>query len=248
MLFLGTLVNVGTILLGALVGFLLSKLFSKSQRLAAIPDAAMKAVSLVVIFIGIKGAFESKKTLVVLLSLLIGSVIGTIINIDGLLERLGAFLERKFVRNKPTLTGIEELDEGKSQKSISRAFVSTTLTCLVGAMSILGALRSGLSGGSDQELLFTKSILDFITAMVFSSAFGAIGAALAVVPVLLYQGSTELLANAVSGLLSNSINEISATGSLIVMALGLNMLGATKIKVANLLPAILLPILLCLFM
>lgn len=248
MILLGTLVNLGTILLGSLVGFLLSKVFSKSSRLASIPDTAMKAVSLVVIFIGIKGAFDTEKTLVVLLSLLVGSVIGAIINIDGLLERLGAFLERRFVRSKPTMTGIPELDEGKSQKSIARGFVSTTLTCLVGAMSILGALQSGLSGGSDQEILFTKSILDFITAMVFSSAFGAVGAMLSIVPVFIYQGSIELLATSVSGVLTGCINEISAVGSLIVMALGFNMLGATKIKVANLLPAILLPILLCLFM
>ena len=208
----------------------------------------MKAISVFVIFIGIKGALETKKTLVVLLSLVIGTVIGAIINIDELLEKFGSFIERKFVRAKPQKTGFEELDGPREGKSISKGFVSTTLTCCVGALAIMGALNSGLSGGQDQELLYTKAILDFITALVFSSAFGGIGAMLSIIPVFLYQGIIELGAGALSGILTGSINEISATGSIIVIALGLNMIGATKVKIANMLPAIFLPILLCLFL
>lgn len=245
---LGTIVNCLTILGGSLLGMLLSKLFSKHHRLASIPDAAMKAISVFVIFIGIKGALETEKTLVVLLSLVIGTVIGTIINIDSLLEKFGSFMERKFVRSKTQKTGFEELDGPREAKSISKGFVSTTLTCCVGALSIMGALNSGLSGGANQELLYTKSILDFITALVFSSAFGGIGAMLSIIPVFIYQGAIELGAGALSGILTGCINEISATGSVIVIALGLNMIGATKVKIANMLPAIFLPILLCLFM
>ncbi len=245
---LGTIVNCLTILGGSLLGILLSKLFSKHHRLSSIPDAVMKAISVFVIFIGIKGALEAEKTIVVLLSLVIGTVIGTIINIDALLEKFGSFMERKFVRNKAQKTGFEELDGPRETKSVSKGFVSTTLTCCVGALSIMGALNSGLSGGANQELLYTKSILDFITALVFSSAFGGIGAMLSIIPVFIYQGAIELGASALSSILTGCINEISATGSVIVVALGLNMVGATKVKIANMLPAIFLPILLCLFM
>ena len=244
---LGTIVNCLTIAGGSILGIFLSKLFSKSHKLATIPDAAMKAISIFVVAIGVKGAMDSDKSIVILLSLVIGTVIGTIINIDGALERFGSFMERKFVKDKP-LTGHSELDEQRSKKSISKGFVSTTLTCCVGALSIVGALNSGLSGGADQELLYTKAVLDFITAIVFSSAFGGIGALLSVIPVFLYQGGIELGASALSGVLSGSINEISATGSIIVIALGLNMAGVSKIKIANMLPAIFLPILFCLFM
>ncbi|MBO5261473.1 MAG: DUF554 domain-containing protein [Clostridia bacterium] len=244
--FLGTIVNCLTVLGGSLLGILLSRVFSKYHRLASVPDAAMKAISVFVIFIGAKGAMSSDKELVILLSLVIGTVIGTIINIDSLLERFGSFMERKFVRAKPQLTGHEELDGPRQQKSISKGFISTTLTCCVGALSIMGALNSGLEG--DHRLLFTKAVLDFITAIVFASAFGGIGAMLSIVPIFLYQGAIELGAMALKDLLYASINEISATGSIIVIALGLNMVGATKIKIANMLPAIFLPIIFCLFM
>lgn len=244
--FLGTIVNCLAVVGGSLLGILLSRMFSKYHRLASVPDAAMKAISVFVIFMGAKGALSSDKELVILLSLVIGTVIGTIINIDSLLEKFGSFMERKFVRLKPQLTGISELDEARAQKSISKGFVSTTLTCCIGALSIMGALNSGLEG--NHNLLFTKSVLDFITAIVFASAFGGIGAMLAAIPIFVYQGAIELGAMALKDLLYASINEISATGSIIVIALGLNMVGATKIKIANMLPAIFLPILFCLFM
>ena len=243
--FLGTIVNCITVVAGALLGILLSRVFSKYSRLSTVPEAAMKAISVFVIFVGIKGALVSDKDLVILLSLVLGTVIGTALDIDGLLERFGLFVERKFVRGKNAVVGGTNND---SQKSISKGFISTTLTCCIGALSIMGALNSGLSGGADQELLYTKAVLDFITAIVFASAFGGVGAMLAAVPIFIYQGAIELGASALSGILSGSINEISATGSIIVIALGLNMVGATKIKIANMLPAIFLPIILCLFM
>lgn len=253
--YLGTIINCLCIAGGSILGIFLSKLFSKNHRLASIPDAAMKAISVFVIVIGVKGVVDAENggasknlAIIVLLSLVIGTVIGTVINIDSLLERFGSFMERKFVKNKPSLTGHSELDEGRTQKSISKGFVSTTLTCCVGALSIMGALNSGLSGGTDQDLLLTKSLLDFITALVFSSAFGGIGALLSIIPVFIYQGAIELGASALSGVLTGCINEISATGSVIVVALGLNMTGATKIKIANMLPAVFLPPLFCLFL
>ena len=254
--FLGTIVNCLAIAGGSLLGILLSRIFSKSHKLATIPDAAMKAISVFVCVIGIKGFVDAadnptaheNMSIIVLLSLVVGTVIGTACNIDGLLERFGSYMERKFVKSKPQPIGDCEIDEIRSKKSISKGFVSTTLTCCVGALSIMGALNSGLSGGANQELLYTKSVLDFITAIVFASSFGGIGALLSVIPVFIYQGGIELGAGALQGPLMNCINEISATGSVIVVALGLNMTGATKIKIANMLPAVFLPILFCLFM
>lgn len=243
-----TLLNAGTIVLGSVIGLLLAKFFDKSRRLKKLPDALMKAISLCVIFIGIKGAFDSKNFLIVLISMVVGTTIGSLVKIDSLLKKFGNFMERKLVRkknsdipddpNKP----ITASAEGEDQKSFSRAFVTTTLTCCVGAISITGALNAGISG--DHSLLITKSILDFITAFVYSSAFG-IGAMLAAVPVLLYQGIIVLGAGALSGVLTASVSEISAVGSIIIVGLGLNMLGATKIKVANMLPSVFIPILLC---
>lgn len=244
--FLGTIVNAITVIVGALVGSLLSRLFSKNHKLASIPNSAMKAVSLVVIYIGIKGALDSQKGLVILLSIVVGSTIGTIIDIDGALDKFGSFIERKIVRNEPQKNA--NADDDTPTKSVSKGFVSTTLTCCVGALAIMGALNSGLSNGENQELLYTKSVLDFITALVFSSAFGGVGAMLASIPVILYQGIIELAASGLSDILTSCINEISAVGSLIVVALGLNMIGATKVKIANLLPSVFLPILFCQFL
>ena len=242
-----TFINAGTVILGSLLGFFLSKFFDKSRRLKKLPNALMKAVSLCVIFIGIKGAFDSENFLIVLISLVIGTTIGSLIKIDELLNRFGNFVEGKLVRKKKKAEGVSQKAEdkeleGESQKSISRAFVATTLTCCVGAMTITGALNAGMSG--DHSLLYAKSVLDLITAFVYSSAFG-IGSILAIVPIILYQGTIALGAGALSGILEASVNEISAVGSIIVIGLGLNMLGATKIKVADMLPSVFIPIILC---
>lgn len=241
-----TLVNAGTIILGSLLGFFLSRFFEKSRRLKKLPDALMKAISLCVIFIGIKGAFDSENFLIVLISLIVGTTIGSLIKIDELLNRFGNFIERKLVKKKKA-EGVSKKEdaleqEGESQRSVSRAFVATSLTCCVGAMAITGALKAGISG--EHSILYAKSVLDLITAFVYSSAFG-LGSILAAIPVFLYQGVIALGAGALSGILEASVNEISAVGSIIVIGLGLNMMGAIKIKVADMLPSIFIPIILC---
>ena len=248
-----TLINAVAIIIGSLLGVLMSKFFDKSRRLKKLPDALMKAISLCVIVIGVDGALGSKNFLIVLISLVVGTIIGSVIKIDSLLKKFGDFVERKLVKTKEKVPVKEDAnapitanDSGEENKhSFSKSFVATTLTCCVGAMAITGALEAGM--GTSHDLLYTKSILDFITAVVYSSAFG-IGSILASVPVLIYQGTIALGANALSGVLAESAVEISAVGSVIVIGLGLNMLGASKIKVANMLPAVFLPILLCLFM
>lgn len=243
-----TVINALAIVVGSLAGFFLSKLFDKSRRFKKLPDALMKAISLCVIIIGIKGAFDSENFLIVLISLVVGTTIGTLIKINTLLTKFGDFVERKLVKKKktapsdPTVPITATSQDGSEGKSFSKSFVATSLTCCVGAMAIMGALKAGL--GIEHTTLYTKSLLDLITAFVYSSAFG-IGATLAAVPVLIYQGIIALGAGALSPVLEASATEISAVGSVIVMGLGLNMLGATKIKVANMLPAVFLPIIIC---
>lgn len=247
MILVGTAINSGAVIVGALIGMLLSRLLSKSSRLAMLPDVAMKAISLCVIFLGIQGAFDSKQPLVLILSLVTGSILGTIMNIDDGLQRLGSYVERKFVRKQSTLTGIEEIDSTRPQKSVSKAFVTTTLACCVGALTITAAMESGVSQGENQTLMYAKIVLDFVTAVVFASSFG-LGAALAAIPIFLYQGALELIFFLAGPIMSDyMISEMSAAGSIIIIALGLNMLGATKIKIANLIPAMFMPILFCLF-
>lgn len=246
MILLGTTINALSVAVGALIGVLLSNLLSKNARLVDLPQVALKAISLCVIFLGIQGAFDSKKPLVLILSLVVGSIIGTIIDIDGALEKLGTFVEKKLVKKPLPPQKMFELNEDKPQKNVARAFVSTTLACCVGALTIKAAMESGVSNGTNQTFMYAKIVLDFVTAVVFASSFGY-GAALAAIPIMLYQGSLELLFNLAGPIMSDyMIAEMSAAGSIIIIALGLNMLGASKVKIANLIPAMFMPILFCL--
>lgn len=248
MILFGTTINALSVVVGSLIGILLTKLFSKSPRLAEVPQVALKAISLCVIFIGIQGAFDSSKPLVLILSLVVGSILGTILNIDGGLQRLGTFVEKKFVKKPLPPQEMFELDESIAQRNVARAFVSTTLACCVGALTITAAMQSGVSQGQEQTLMYAKIVLDFVTAIVFASSFG-FGAALAAIPIFIYQGALELIFYFAGPIIAQgTINEMSAAGSIIIIALGLNMLGAAKVKIANLIPAMFMPLLFCLFL
>ena len=152
-------------------------------------------------------------------------------NIDGAIERLGAWAQRKLSK------GGSRLGEG---------FVTASLLFCVGSMAVVGSLQSGLTG--NHETIFTKSMLDFVSAIILASTLG-LGVCLSGAFVLVYQGAIVLLARWAAPILSDYVvAEMSCAGSLLIVALGLNMLGITKLKVANLLPAMFLPIILCLFM
>lgn len=244
MILLGTIVNAAAVVVGSLIGILLTNIITKSKKLATLPDKIMKAIGLVVIYIGIKGTFDNKNTLVLILSIAVGALIGELIDIDKHLNRLGAYVEKKFSKAEYDADGNEIVKE----RGLAKGFVSATLLFCVGAMAITGAIESGLSGGAEQTTLYAKSTLDFISSIVFGATLG-IGTALSAICVFLYQGAIELAAGALRPILTEyTIAQMSAAGSLIIFALGLNMIGVTKIKVANLLPAIFLPMLLCLFM
>lgn len=217
---LGTIVNSLAIIGGSLAGFVL-----KGGIPEKINDSIMKGLALSIMIIGISGAIKSENMILVICSIVIGTIIGELIDIDKWLKRLGDFIESRL--------------QGRGGK-ISEGFVTASLVYCVGAMAILGSLNSGLKG--DHKILFTKAMLDGISAIMFTSTLG-IGVALSAVSVFIYQGAITLAASSIQGILTGPvIIELSAVGSLLIMGLGFNMLGLTKIRVANLLPAILIPI------
>ena len=224
---LGTIVNCITIAVGCFLG-----LVAKGKIPERIGDTIMKGLALCTMYIGISGALEGNDTLQMIISIAIGALIGEIIDIDKWLEKLGAFLESEF--NK----------KGKSG-SIAQGFITSSLLFCVGAMAIVGSLESGLKG--DNTTLFTKSILDGISSIIFTSTLG-IGVIFSIGTVLIYQGGIAICAGMLSNVLSTTvITNMSAVGGLLILGLGLNMLGVTKIKIANMLPAIFIPIIFGLF-
>ena len=209
----------GTIVntIAVLVGGCIGLLLKKGlpQRLA---DTLMKALGLCTLFIGITGVMSGKRTL--------------LIDLDRRLNTLGRFLENKCKRS-----------DGKT--TIGEGFVSASLLFCVGAMTIVGALQSGLTGS--HIMLFTKSMLDCVAAMIFASTLG-IGVLFAAAFVFVYQGAITLFAQWVAPYLTDAVvSEMTVTGSLVIIGLGINMLGLAKLRVINFVPAIFLPIALCPF-
>ena len=218
---LGVLVNVATVIVGSIVGVLFKK--GIPERVSAV---IMSGVGLCVVYIGISGAVQGKNTLILVISMALGALIGGILDIDRALNRLGDWVSDKFKKS------------GSKFSNVGEGFVSGTLLFCVGAMTVVGSLEAGISGNN--TTLFTKALLDLIASMVLSVTMG-IGVALAAVAVLILQGGIVLLAGFLQPLLTEvAITEMTCAGSVIIMGLGFNMLGFGKIKVANLLPAIIL--------
>ena len=213
-----------TVLLGSGIGLLLRR--GIPQRVA---DALMVAVGLCTVYIGIDGCLQGEQVLVTVLSLAIGAVIGELLNIDGALKRLGAAAERR-------------LSAG-GDGTVAKAFVNASLLFCVGTMTVVGSLQSGLSG--DHELVYLKSVLDLISSVVFAATLGW-GVLLAAGTVLTVQGAIALAAQALSPVLTDTVvAEMTCVGSLLIVALGLNLLKVANVKIANFLPAIVLSIGLC---
>ncbi len=225
---MGAIVNFFTIIVGSTLGLLLKKgLPERFER------ALLNGMALCVMLIGISGALKGKNTLIAIISIAIGAVLGELLDIDGFINRIAKNIEDKMS------------SKGKDVK-FAQGFVSATLLFCVGAMAIVGSLDSGLSG--DNNTLYTKSLIDGITAVCFAANFG-FGVMFSAIPILIYQGAITLLASFVAPFLNTTIiNEMTCVGSLLIIALSLNMLGICKIKVANYIPAIFIPIILCQFM
>lgn len=191
-------------------------------------QTVMQAIALSVMLIGVKSALGCPDLLVIIISLAVGALIGEFIGIEAYLKKLGDFLEKKF--SKPE----------SSKTSLSTAFVTASLLFCVGSMAIVGSLESGLTGNHDT--LFAKSFLDGVTSIILTASFG-VGVGLSAAAVLIYQGSITLAAGFMKPyLIPSVVSQMSATGGLLILAIGLNMLREKKIAVGNMLPAIFLPL------
>lgn len=217
---LGTIVNAAAIFVGTMIGLL----FRGGIR-DRFKEIIMDALGMSVFLIGVMGAIKTQQLLVLIISLAVGSIIGEALDIEQGLQKLGMWIERKTA--------------GRFGE-VSKGFVTASLLFCVGSMAIVGSLESGLTG--NHQTLFAKSLLDGISSIVFGSAMG-IGVAVSAVAVLLYQGVITVAASFLKALLVEStITELSAVGSVLIMCIGINILGIKKIRVGNMLPAILGPL------
>ena len=236
----GAIVNALAVIGGSSVGLLIHTFAlsrknadgeAKSEMGEKLSSAVMIGVGLCTLLIGIQGAIKGQNTLVTIISMAIGALIGTLLDLDGKINKLGEFVEKK-TKNR--------------FGNVSGGFVSASLLFCVGAMAVTGSLESGLTG--DHSTQYAKSILDCIASVVFASSMG-FGVMLSSVMVLVYQGSITLLAQWIQPLLNDYvITEMTAVGSLLIIGIALNIMGITKIKLMNYIPAIFLPMLLCMFM
>lgn len=242
----GTIINSLAVLAGSMAGLLLKWLAGHfSSRLPAgsaalgqrLQHIIMQGVALCVLYIGISGSFKGSNTLTAILSMVIGAIIGELLDLDRRMHTLGDWVQEKTSKL---------IKSSGSDPSISDGFVTASLLFCVGAMAIVGALENGLTGNYDT--LKAKSVLDGISSIVFASSLG-VGVAFSAVGIFLYQGLISLAASFLQPFLGEAvIAEMTCVGSLMIVALGLNMLDLTKIKVMNLVPAIFLPIFLCMVM
>lgn len=222
----GVLVNVATVLIGSAIGLIFKKGISKKYT-----DAVMVGIGLCTVLIGVQGMLKGENVLVAIISMVIGAIIGTALDIDGRLNGAGDFLSKK-------------LKKGDGDKvSIAEGFVTASLLFCVGAMTIIGSLESGLKG--DHTTIFTKSILDLFSSCMLSASLG-IGVIFAAIFVFVFQGGIVMLAGFLEPFLSDSaVAEITCVGSLMILALGLNLTGLSKFKVANYFPALVLAPFIC---
>ncbi len=211
----GTLVNAAAIIAGSLLGVTLKKGLPDRLR-----QTLMYAIGLGVLLIGTRMALQSQNVLIVLASLVLGGIVGELINIEGYLDKFGRFIQSRVDENS----------------SIAKAFVTASLLYCVGSMAVMGALESGLTG--NHTTLYAKSILDGVTSIIFASTLG-IGVIFSALPVFLYQGAITLAASLLQPLLTPAaVAEMTGTGGLLIIGIGLNVLEIKKLKIGNLLPGI----------
>lgn len=232
MLGLGTLINCGAIVGGGLVGHFTGKLFKEEQQ-----DALTKACGVSTVFIAIAGAMEgmlsiregavsSTKSLLVVLCLALGTMIGEALRLERGIERFGEWLKNR--------TG------NSGDKGFVNAFVTASLTVCVGAMAIVGSIRDGIMG--DYSTLAVKAVLDFVIIAVMTSSMGK-GCAFSAIPVFLLQGGVTLLASVVAPVMTDTaVHYLSLIGSVLIFCVGVNLVWGKQLRVANMLPALILAV------
>lgn len=237
MIGLGTIINSLAVLVGGILGMMLGNALEKRFQ-----DILMSALGLATMFIGAGGAMaemltisesslETQGTMLLIFSLVFGSLIGEFIDIEDKLEKLGIWLKNKV--------------KAKNNEHFVEGFVSTSLVICVGAMAIVGALQDGLTG--DYSTLVAKAILDFVIVMVFASTMG-LGCVFSCLPIFVYQGAITLFATFLKPIMTATlISHLSFVGSVLIFAVGVNLCFGNRIKVGNMLPAMLIPFIYILF-
>jgi uncharacterized membrane protein YqgA involved in biofilm formation len=219
---LGTFINTGAVILGSIIGLLLHKRLPKN-----ITTIVFQGIGLFTLFLGFSMALKTSNYLILIFSIVIGSIIGQLLSIDRALDHFSNLLKTKIS------TDNEKFSDG---------FVTAFLLFCMGSMTILGAFEEGLGGRPN--LLLTKSVLDGFSSIALSAGLG-VGVIFSVIPLLIYQGGLTLLAGWLGQFFNDIvINEISAVGGLILVGLGINILEIKKIKVINMLPGLLVAVIL----
>ena len=215
----GVIVNVITVILGSCIGLLFKKGIPEK-----VSTAAMVGLGACTLYIGISGSLCGENVLIVIASIVLGVIAGTLLNIDGAVNRLAKAIETKFKKDNKGI-------------SLAEGLVTATLLFCVGSMTVTGSIQAGLTG--DNSVLITKATLDFVSSMMLASSLG-LGVLLSSVSVLVIQGGLVLLAGLIAPFMSTgAINEMTCVGSILIIMIATNLMGITKIKVADFLPAIL---------
>ncbi len=218
-------VNMATVLVGSLLGILF-----RNRLKPQLQEALMKALGLCTVLIGISSAIKTENVLCAIICMVLGTVLGELLRIDDGIENAGDFIKGKLFRN------------GGGNSRFTEGFVSACILFCIGSMTIVGSLEAGIR--HDYSIIYAKSTLDFVSSMAFGAAMG-LGVTCSVLFILLFQGGLTLLSGLLAPVLSSAVvTEMSAVGGVILIGMAFNMLGLGKerIKVANMLPAIFLPI------
>lgn len=222
---LGVIVNVITVIIGSTIGLLFKK--GIPERVS---NAAMIGLGACTLYIGISGSLCGENVLILIAAIVLGVIVGTLLNIDGAINKLAKKVEEKFQKEN-------------SKVSIAEGIITATLLFCVGSMTVTGSIQAGLTG--DNSLLITKAMLDLVSSMMLASSLG-IGVLLSSIAVFIIQGGLVLFAGLISPFMTAAaINEMTCAGSILIIMIGTNLMGITKIKVADFLPAIIFAPLIC---
>ena len=237
---IATIVNCIAIIVGSIFGLLFSKKISDQME-----DSIMTAAGIVTSVLAIQMAFKYQNVIYLTLSLIMGGMIGTALDIDGKILILGKLLERLVYgkNTKAPETNSQQINSSLERKTnnFAYAFLNASVLFCVGAMAIVGSFKAGIE--KDYSIIFTKSILDGFMAISYGAAMG-IGTAFSALAILVYQGGLTLLSKVVSPFVNEQmIAELTGCGGAIILMIGLNLLGIKKIKTANFLPALLFVVL-----
>lgn len=217
---LGLIVNLGAVIIGSAIGVLARRKISEN-----VSGSVLKAIGLCVFFIGVKGLFVDADSIVILIAFAVGTLIGAGLDLDGKFDRAGRKAAERFA------SGL-----GNAHEQVNAGLTFFLISC-TGAYTITACFAAGMG---DNNMLYVKAVLDIVVSMTMAAGMG-IGIMLSVIPMFVYQGILILCAGLLSPMLSESmIAALSCTGALITVAIGTNLIGATKLKVVDYLPAIIL--------